>query len=296
MATDGRLIASGPQPFQPQLDKLLSIDGVLPAPLVIGLDMPIGLPEPYARRVGITDFCRFLKGEEGPDWSDFSTVSERLATVTPNRPFFPKGNIADTDKQGGKPQQNWLKQLGMEKAETYRRCDLGTDDRASAASLFWTKGANQVGKAALSGWSELIAPLLRHQADQVGLWPFDGDLAALVQDRRVTVVEAYPGEIYGWFGCKPRSKTKRDSRLEQVVALEAAIDQLELQLSSDAKQQLADGFGDDDKGEDRFDCFVGALGLVAVLADHQPAPTPEDPIFRSIEGWILGQSLDCLER
>ncbi|MEM6902636.1 MAG: hypothetical protein AAF556_05295, partial [Pseudomonadota bacterium] len=122
---DGVWMLAAPEPFQPRLAELLHHGGARADLLIIGLDMPLGLPEPYAKRVGISDFRRFLTGDEGPGWADFSRVSTHLATVSLERPFFPKGNIAEQDKSGGKPQLNWLRQLGMEKAETYRRCDLG---------------------------------------------------------------------------------------------------------------------------------------------------------------------------
>ena len=38
-----------------------------------------------------------------------------------------------------------------------RRCDIRAG-RAKAAATFWLVGGNQVGKAAITGWRDLIAP------------------------------------------------------------------------------------------------------------------------------------------
>lgn len=42
--------------------------------------------------------------------------------------------------------------------ELLRRCERATADRSDACTLFWTLGANQVGKAAINGWQEVIIP------------------------------------------------------------------------------------------------------------------------------------------
>jgi hypothetical protein len=43
-----------------------------------------------------------------------------------------------------------------------RQCERATPTRRAACPLFWTLGSNQVGKAAISGWQEVIAPAQRH--------------------------------------------------------------------------------------------------------------------------------------
>lgn len=81
----------------------------------------------------------------------------------------------------------------MEPLELLRLCERATDLRSAACMLFWTLGGNQVGKAAIAGWRELIAPNL----DTIGLWPFDGSLQEILDRFPVAVVETYPGDAYG---------------------------------------------------------------------------------------------------
>ena len=45
--------------------------------------------------------------------------------------------------------------------------------------MFWTLGGNQVGKAMIVGWRDLLAPARRAGGD-VAIWPFDGALAELM--------------------------------------------------------------------------------------------------------------------
>ena len=287
---DGTGIIQQPQPFQQYSDWLFANDFAA-SPVLIGVDFPIGLPVDYAKAVNITDFKAFLAGKQGPDWAEFSAVADRLSEVSLSRPFYPRARVNADDKAEMPPQQAWLRKLGLAKPQTYRQCDLATDDRKSAASLFWTVGANQVGKAALAGWRDLVRPLLGDQPERVGLWPFDGDLPDLLAEKPIVLAETYPGEIYSWFDCKPTSKTKRESRRGVMAKLNRAIADLGLTITDEAAAMLADGFGDDRHGEDRFDSFVGALGLYAIVSDKRSTPVPDDPIFRTVEGWILGQAL-----
>ncbi|MEO0392150.1 MAG: hypothetical protein AAF213_02760 [Pseudomonadota bacterium] len=286
----GAPLIHAPTPFVPLSESLLA-GAYDDQQLIIGVDFPIGLPAPYADLVGIHDFQAFLLGQEGPDWRQFSQVADRLDEVSLHQPFFPRANIHADDKAQGPPQLAWLTKLGLEKSDTYRQCDLMTDDRPAAASLFWTKGANQVGKAALGGWRDLVRPLLINKRAILGLWPFDGPLDTLIATAPIVLAETYPGEVYGWFDCQPKAKTRRDARLSVVPVLRATIDDMDLTLTDEANAMLADGFGDDRHGEDRFDSFVGALGLFSVVTKRRPALVPSDPVFTQIEGWILGQEI-----
>jgi len=282
---------SAPQQFDCLHRDLLAVGQSRSAPLIIGLDLPIGLPGTYANRVGISDFKAFLRARQGPDWKRFSHVSHSLDHVSLAQPFYPYGRVNHAELNGFLPQQAWLRRLGLEKADVYRQCDIRTPDRTSAASLFWTVGGNQVGKAALSGWEELIRPLITARPDDLGLWPYDGDFQQLCQNKAIVIAETYPGEVYGWFDCKPGSKTKRDSRLLVIPALQQAVTGLRLTMTEAAAVAVADGFGHDRMGEDRFDSFIGALGMYAVYTGRRAAPVPADPVYRQVEGWILGQAL-----
>jgi hypothetical protein len=56
------------------------------------------------------------------------------------------------------------------------------------------------------------------------------------------------------------------------------------------QQAAADGFGGDAAGEDRFDCVLGVLCVLNVLAGNRPDTAPPDPWIRRWEGWVLGQT------
>src|SRR5262245_49863502 len=65
---------------------------------------------------------------------------------------------------------------------------------AAACPLFWILGRNQVGRAAIIGWRDVLQPALRGSASELALWPFDGDLCVLLATRRVVIAETYPAE------------------------------------------------------------------------------------------------------
>jgi hypothetical protein len=119
-------------------------------------------------------------------------------------------------RPGGRSQSQLLNALNVQnKNDLLRRCEKKTRLRPAACMLFWTLGGNQVGKAAISGWEELIVPNL----DEVGLWPFDGPLNDLLQRFSVVVAETYPGEVYHQLQFPNKSKwSKRRPDGRQSVA------------------------------------------------------------------------------
>jgi hypothetical protein len=58
------------------------------------------------------------------------------------------------------------------------------------------------------------------------------------------------------------------------------------------REQIEDGFGDDPRGDDRFDAVIGLFGMLNVVLGRRPSGEPDDPIVRRIEGWILGQTAE----
>ena len=77
------------------------------------------------------------------------------------RPFYP----ARPGPRGSVKRDDLPAALGLESYDVLQRlCDRGHPDR-SAAVLFWTLGGNQVGKAAISGWRDVIAPVTQQFAD-----------------------------------------------------------------------------------------------------------------------------------
>lgn len=155
--------------------------------------------------------------------------------------------------------------------------------------LFWTLGGNQVGKAAASGWLEIIKPNL----GRIGLWPFDGNLRELFADHDVVVAETYPGEVYEHLGI-PRtpvwSKRRQTGRQSVSGHLTARIAERGHQMVEGLEGMIEGGFSGSPSGEDQFDAMVGLLGMLDVVdgfrAEGSGGAPPE--VYRW-EGWILGQ-------
>ena len=170
-----------------------------------------------------------------------------------------------------------------------------TDVYASSTSLsclaIWLVGGNQVGKAAITGWRDLITPAVERDP-ALSLWPFDGRLAALLARPGVVIAETYPGEAYGHLDltiCKPdRSKRRQADRMADRHALRNWARTNHVLLADRLQASIDSGFGADAAGEDCFDAVVGLFGMLDVVLGNRPAGEPEDDVTK-IEGWILGQ-------
>jgi hypothetical protein len=265
----------------------LGSDGVL-----LGVDLPIGLPRAYANHAGIDDFVAFLMKICVGEWRDFATVAHAPTEICVTRPFYPhhagcRGTVA---------RRHLLDGLGLADPHAlHRRCDRATTERPAASPLFWTLGPNQVGKAALSGWRDLLAPALRSGLD-LALWPFQGPLSELLAAHRYVVAETYPAEIYRHLRLpliQPGGGSKRRQASRQACAPALlACAQGETGLAPELVTRIRDGFGAAADGEDRFDATVGLLGMLNVVLGRRPTGEPGDPAISRIEGWILGQSAE----
>jgi hypothetical protein len=177
-----------------------------------------------------------------------------------------------------------------EVSDLSRLCDRATDERPAGASLFWTLGPNQSGKAALAGWRDLLLPALATRAPP-RLWPFDGAARELMAPDRIVVAETYPAEALRHLGIRLRgSKRRQADRAALAGALVAAMGRLGAASERELHCMTADGFGADAAGEDRFDCVLGLLCILNVLAGNRPDTPPVDPWLTSWEGWVLGQT------
>lgn len=88
---------------------------------------------------------------KGP-WADFYNPAARADEISLVRPFYPRA-------PGGTSKQQLLDALGVGcSEELLRLCDRPTAARGKACEIFWTLGANQVGRAAIHGWRDLLAP------------------------------------------------------------------------------------------------------------------------------------------
>ena len=257
--------------------------------VLVGFDFPIGVPLAYAKVAGIESLPHLLPQLGWGEWKDFYRVAERPDEISVRRPFYPQ-------RPGGTSQAHLLGGLGVASMQELLRVpDRRTADRNQACSIFWTLGGNQVGKAAISGWREVLTPALRDQGLDAGLWPFDGALEDLLETRHIVITETYPTEFYGHLGIALKgSKQWHENRAAQSTAFEAwltrpAIDQ-RVSLQPGAKDAVRSGFGQDKDGEDPFDAFVGLLGMLNVVLGGRGSGWPSDSVQRLVEGWILGQS------
>src|ERR1019366_3097754 len=142
--------------------------------VLVGFDFPIGIPLAYARAAGVKNFRDLLADLGWGVWRDFYRVAERPEEISVHRPFYPQ-------RPGGTSQAHLLARLGVSKMDQLLRVsDRKTADRNQACALFWTLGGNQVGKAAISGWKDVLTPALRDSGLDVGLWPFVGTLEDLL--------------------------------------------------------------------------------------------------------------------
>jgi|GEM_PF-69405 len=282
---DGRYSVLAPEPVGEPSTFLERMRGrAAPgAGVFAGFDFPIGLPARYARLAGIDEFLPLLPRLGEGEWSGFYEVAERPEQVSARRPFYPR-------RPGGAALRHLLDALGLGSAdELLRECERGYPGRPPASPLFWTIGPGQVGKAAISGWRDLLAPALRGSGPDVAVWPFDGALRELLRSREVTVAETYPAEFYRRLGLKPGSKRNREDRRANAPILEEWAGRLGARLTPQMSAAVEDGFGPGASGEDPFDAAVGLLGMLAVALGHLPPGDPPDPRARRVEGWILGR-------
>ena len=282
-----RVLAPEPVgPLESLLDRLAAAAGGR-GRVLAGFDFPIGLPAAYAARAGVRDFRAALRRFGRGRWARFYDVAERAEEISLTRPFYPRRPGATTRRQLA---------LGFGLAgfdQLMRPCDRATSQRPAGSAIFWTLGAQQVGKAAIVGWRDLLAPALRSGRHRLMIWPFDGTLAACLAGGRLVVAEAYPAEFYGHLGLRAGrrwSKRVQADRARHAAALSAYARRADLTLARPLGDALADGFGAGADGEDRFDAVIGTLGMLGVVLGLRPPGDPKDALTRRLEGWILGQT------
>jgi hypothetical protein len=252
-------------------------------PVALGLDLPLGIPRAYAAGRVAAGFLDFL--HQTRNWPEFFRVCASIDEIGPERPFYPARGIA------GMSRAAHAAALGIGGAASLSRaCDRATTERPAGAPLFWTLGANQTGKAAIAAWTEMLLPALT-AGDDVRLWPFAGPFRSLLAPGAIAMAETYPAEALRHLGIRLRgSKRRQTDRAAVGEALLAAMVRLEARPEATMRHCVADGFGADAAGEDRFDCVLGVLCVLNVLAEHRPDTAPDDPWIRLWEGWVLGQT------
>jgi len=287
---DGDYLAHSPK-LVGDLNKLIECLRVCSggATIMIGFDFPIGLPRQYAEKVKVDNFLELLPQLGEGEWRQFYCVSEKPDEINLKRPFYPM-------RPGGTSHEDLKQGLEMNITDLRRECERevrkeGKLIRRAASPLFWTLGGQQVGKAAIIGWREVLSPALKK--GDVAIWPFSGHLVDLVKRSGVVITETYPAEFYTHFGegLLGIGKSKRNQGHRKLGSglLLSWAENYHIKLDRDLRENILDGFGPTYNGEDQFDATVGLFGMLDVLLSEKPFYDPEDRIIESVEGWIFGQ-------
>jgi hypothetical protein len=278
---DGCYVAGAPEPVgEPGtlLERLRAQAGP-DACVLVGFDFPIGLPARYAEATGVRDFLALLPRLGRGEWADFYEVAGVPGEVRARRPFYPK-------RPGGTNYRQLLDALGAARIdELRRRCELGSPP---ASPLFWTLGPRQVGKAAIQGWRDVLAPAVREARADIAFWPFAGRLDQLFAPSRIVVAETYPAAYYRMLGIgfgRGESKRRRADRGLRAPRLLHWAEQAGLAVEPALRIQLEDGFESDDP----FDATIGLFGMLGVLVGRTPSGEPRNDPSLAVEGWILGR-------
>ena len=252
--------------------------------VALGVDLPLGLPRAYATLLPDTDFTAFLRRLE--PGADFFRVCGELSELHAGRPFYPMRGVQGMTRAAHANALGFAGPAGLS-----RTCDHATADRPAGAPLFWTLGANQTGKAAIAAWRDMLLPAIAAGLP-IRLWPFEGDFLALLAPGTITFAETYPAEAMRHLGVTlSGSKRRQSDRAACAGRLRDAMLALSATPCPLLAAMIETGFGADAAGEDRFDCLLGVLCVINVLAGNRPDTIPDDPWLRKWEGWVLGQSV-----
>ncbi|MCQ8129413.1 hypothetical protein [Methylomonas rivi] len=259
--------------------------------VIFGFDFPIGIPKYYADQASIHRFLDILPEFGLGIWSDFYKVAETPEEISIHRPFYPRKCI----NKGDVNQKHLVNGIGVNDIKALlRRCELGVGKRNDACSLFWTLGGNQVGKAAISGWREILVPAINLLNNELVIWPFDAQLDQMNEFKTAMIVETYPGDACVQIGIgapgKGWSKRKAIDRLNKMHAIKQFAHKIDVDLKM-VESELSQGFGNSAIGEDKFDALVGLLGMLSVIMGYSDDGLPNDDAIKSVEGWIFGQNI-----
>ena len=182
-------------------------------------------------------------------------------------------------------------------ADLRRKCDLAHAGRRAASPLFWTLGAQQVGKAAIHGWKEVLVPGIRTKKFDLSIWPFSGPLMHLLRPGRIIIAETYPADFYTHLGISfsyhgPGRKSGKRVQVDRAANAERLIDwaqQTGVSLADELRLGMESGLGSASGREDLFDACIDLFGMLNVVLGRRPAGDPQDSEVRRVEGWILGQ-------
>lgn len=249
--------------------------------ILVGFDFPIGLPASYAEKAGINYFLDVLPQFGTGKWVEFYNIAEKPEQISLRRPFYPY-------RPGGARQYHLVNGLGLESfAELKRLCEVG---RPSATPLFWTLGPSQVGRGAIIGWRDILAPALKVSKPDIKVWPFHGLLPELLTNGRIVVAETYPTAFRFQFGLENGKNQVSRSNCAHLIFNLAS--QVELIIPDNIREFIQNGFGNNNNSRDCFDAFVGLIGMLSIIRGNLPEGVLENQNVKQIEGWMLGRSIE----
>lgn len=283
---DGVWRVRQPEPWGDQHVDLLANPG--DAAVVLGIDVPLGVPLAWARVAGVGSFRDVLAHMDDGTWPRFAEPATVPDEISPTRPFYPRA-------PGGTSRAELVHGLRLASPQDlFRACDAAVPGAMPAAApLFWLVGAQQVGRAALSAWRQVVAPLAA--LPHVRLWPMDGHVVNLVAPGTAVIAEAYPRAAYEWPLALPGGRWSKRRQADRAVRGRHTLAWagecgLHIEIDPGLVALMRDGFGPAASGEDPFDSVMGALQVIAVLEGLVPDMPPHlDATRREVEGWILGR-------
>lgn len=252
--------------------------------LVVGFDFPIGLPSIFAKYSNITRFLDILPILGSGNWASFYDIAVNPSEISFCRPFYPY-------RPGDASHVHLTSALGVSSIrDLLRLCERGNENRGDACPLFWTLGAKQVGRAAINGWRDMLAPSLLDPSLDIALWPFEGSLTELLQNRQCIVAETYPAESCLHIGMTPPgrgwSKKNKEDRKAQGQHIFNWAASRGIVMDDILRNQIGSGF---EEGDDAFDAILGLTSIIEVLLGYRSDGAPYDAVVRDIEGWIFGK-------
>jgi hypothetical protein len=281
-----------PEPVGPVASLLADLtERAAGGPIFVGFDFPIGLPRAYAERAGIQSFTEALRDFGRGDWADFYQVATTPDEIDLRRPFYPPSSTF----RGERSKAHLSKLTCGDMKALLRRCDQATKSRPAASELFWTLGAKQVGRGAISGWRDVLAPSL----PGIAIWPFaHRSLDALWESGELVVAEIYPAEAYRLANVRfahGEGKTSREGRRANAGQIARWCDDHPVRPAGKLVAMIEDGFGTGSFAEDMFDSVMGLFSMIEVVNGAAVGVPENDEAVYTVEGWIVGlQDADLL--
>ena len=229
--------------------------------VLVGVDAALGVSRGYWRLAN--GARRSRPPESFVDW---------LRDLNPDGPFFQ----TTTDPQHWSVDRPWFhvqRGLGRRKAFPGESTTSSSDDstrqrRPSRCSPSAVCLACVIGSGTRALWQELI-PLLRAGCD-FAIWPFEGELSALLAKHRVVLAETYPRLAYGSALADTLPAGRMNLAKTKLPARELACDQLQrarwVVANSVDLGDLARVIGN----EDDFDAHLTAAAVLRCAIDAVP--------------------------